>query len=136
MPSKLDIGRMYRAGMTQQEIADVLGKSQATVWKHMQRFGIKTRPAGTRKGIKHPQWKGSNASLRSLHSRVDRQRGKPQRCEECGTTDPLLTYDWANMTGQYDVIDDYRRLCRSCHRKLDDAICNLHRQDGPDSVPF
>lgn len=135
MPSKLDIERMYRSGLTQREIADASGVSQMTVWRHMKRYGIKARPAKARdqRGDKNSQWKGPDASLRSLHSRVERQRGKPQKCEECGTTDPLLTYDWANMTGQYDVIDDYKRLCRSCHRKNDDAVCNFR---GQNPVPF
>jgi hypothetical protein len=50
---------------------------------------------------------------------VARKRGKPKRCEECGTTDPKKTYDWANQKGRYDDPQDYRRLCRSCHGKLD-----------------
>lgn len=138
MLSKHDIGRMYRSGMTQREIADTLGVSHATVYCHMKQYGIKARPTKVRDrwGDKHPQWKGPDASLRALHRRVERRRGKPQRCEGCGTTDPSLTYDWANQTGQYDVVEDYQRLCRSCHRKNDDAVCNLRGQNKQDSVPF
>lgn len=138
MQTAHDIGKMYRSGMTQQGIAEKLGVSQKTVYNHMKRFGIKARPAVAQDqwGERHPQWKGSDASPRALHRRVERRRGKPQYCEECKTTDPSLTYDWANMTGQYDVIEDYWRLCRSCHRKHDDAICNLRHQNKQDFVPF
>lgn len=138
MQTRADIGKMYASGMSQRTIAAVLGVSQKTVYRHMKQFGIKARTCGPRDqwGKRHPLWKGSDASLRALHRRVERRRGTPQLCEECGTTDPSLTYDWANQTGQYDVVDDYRRLCRSCHRKFDDAICNLRHQDKQDFVPF
>lgn len=55
-----------------------------------------------------------------LHYQVVKQRGKPSLCEDCGTTEASL-YDWANMTGDYADPDDYRRLCRPCHRRHDAA---------------
>jgi hypothetical protein len=28
-------------------------------------------------------------------------------------------YEWANLTGRYDDVKDYARMCISCHRKYD-----------------
>lgn len=125
---EVEVREMYNSGMSQREIATALGPSQRVVWAFMKEYHIKARTKGKRDqwGEKNTNWKGSNASSRSLHRRVERQRGKPKRCEECRTTDLLKTYEWANMTGQFDVISDYRRLCRSCHRKQDNAICNFN----------
>lgn len=63
----------------------------------------------------------------ALHARVRVARGKPQHCEECGTTDPEKAYDWANLTGNYEDINDYARLCRSCHVRKDGNWRNLPR---------
>ena len=49
--------------------------------------------------------------------------------ERCGTTDPALTYDWANLTGDYPNPDGYERMCRSCHRRYD----NARRTQGGDA---
>lgn len=35
------------------------------------------------------------------------------------------SYDWASMTGDFADPSDYKRLCRSCHWKLDDKITNI-----------
>jgi hypothetical protein len=56
------------------------------------------------------------------HKRVARARGNPCRCEHCGTTEPDRAYDWAfNHVGDRQNVQDYIRLCRSCHRKFDDT---------------
>lgn len=70
-------------------------------------------------GDRNGMWKGVAASYFAKHMRVNAIRGRPQRCEQCGTTDPTKTYEWASMTGNYDDVNDYRRMCRSCHRKYD-----------------
>jgi len=36
-------------------------------------------------------------------------------------------YEWANLTGLYDNIFDYVRLCCSCHKKKDGIIKNITR---------
>jgi hypothetical protein len=64
-------------------------------------------------------WKGNEAGYDALHYRLRAERGRPQRCDVCGTEDTSKTYDWANMTGHYDDPDDYKRMCRSCHLKHD-----------------
>ena len=45
---------------------------------------------------------------------------QPQ-CERCGTTDPTKRYEWANLTGHYEDVADYERMCKSCHERYDRA---------------
>ncbi len=59
------------------------------------------------------------------HQRMTKRFGQPQRCEVCGTTDKRKAYDWANLSGQYSNMADYRRMCRSCHAKHDETIANI-----------
>jgi hypothetical protein len=74
------------------------------------------------RGTKNRAWRGAEASYFALHRRVYVVRGQPQRCDECGSTDPARTYEWASLTQRYEDVNDYRRMCRSCHRKFDDTI--------------
>ena len=73
------------------------------------------------KGEKHFAWKGNGASIGSMHDWVCRYLGKPDTCEHCGKSG-LTGYKihWANIDHAYKrVLDDYIRLCASCHRKYD-----------------
>jgi len=64
-------------------------------------------------------WKGDKAGKDAMHHWVEKWRGKPNYCEICGTTEKRI-YDWANIDHKYRrVLDDYIRVCRSCHRKYD-----------------
>lgn len=144
----MDIGRMYKMNkynwvppcdadllrkmyedkmMTQTEIAITLGLTVKRVQTAMKRFGIKSRKATRRNqwGKNNPNWKASNAKYAALHLRVNSLRGQPKKCEECGETDPKKRYEWASMSGRYEDPNDYRRLCCSCHKKLDNVIRNL-----------
>ena len=118
---------MYSAGQTQAEIAVALGVSQKVIWNLMQRHGLKARVAAKRNqtGPLNASWKGATAGYQALHIRVQRLRGVPRRCEDCGTTTARI-YDWANISGKYDDPNDYRRLCRTCHHRLDGTVKNLH----------
>lgn len=53
-------------------------------------------------------------------------RGTPSECEDCGTTE-AKRFEWANLTGNYQDVNDYRRLCTSCHNILDKKILNIKR---------
>lgn len=68
--------------------------------------------------------KSTNSTNNSLHHRVRVLRGKPSLCEDCGTT-TAKKFEWANLTGRYDDINDYKRLCTSCHSKFDKKILNI-----------
>ncbi|HEC65687.1 MAG TPA: hypothetical protein ENI23_10350 [bacterium] len=79
------------------------------------------------KGRKMPQisgknnclWKGSEVGYYALHEWIRRQLGKPRKCSKCGTK-KAKRYEWANISGEYKRdVDDYIRLCKSCHHKYD-----------------
>lgn len=67
----------------------------------------------------HPYWKGDNAKYVALHNRVEREKGKPKFCEVCKTDSNRKKYHWANLTGDYTNIMDYKRMCCKCHRQYD-----------------
>lgn len=121
------VERLYSEGATQAEIGEFLGVSQKVIWGFMRRHGIKARVAAKRdqRGDKNHQWKGDGASYTAFHFRVEREFGKPMECEVCGTCDENKTYDWANLSGRYEDVTDYKRMCRSCHWKYDDRIVNI-----------
>jgi hypothetical protein len=78
---------------------------------------LKGRPTGKQ----HFNWKGAEVGYDALHAWVVRWRGRPQRCEHCGTTEDKQ-YDWANVDHHYRRnLKDWIRLCRSCHRRHDYA---------------
>lgn len=112
---------LYDSGLTQAEVAQKMGTTQKVIWRLMRRHGLTTRKAIPRdqRGAKNASWKGDEVRYQALHMRVAAQRGRPKKCQRCGTTDPMKTYDWANLTGRYDDPEDYERMCRSCHRRYD-----------------
>ena len=70
-------------------------------------------------GKKSPVWKGNNVGYHALHSWIERWKGTPELCENCGTT-TAKKYEWANIDHLYKrILEDYIRLCTSCHRKYD-----------------
>lgn len=115
-----ELGRMYQT-MTQDEIGAAFGVHQATVGKAIKRFNIQRKTPGHRNtsGISNPCWKGTRAGYHAFHKRVQAIRGRPSLCEQCGKSDPSMAYQWANLTGRYHDIEDYKRMCVSCHRKYD-----------------
>ena len=70
-------------------------------------------------GKNHPNWKGKKAKYGAFHERVKSKFGSPKRCTVCGTTDKNKLYEWANLSGEYNNISDYKRMCHSCHKKYD-----------------
>ncbi len=121
------VRRLYRKGNTQAEIAYAVGATQKIIWRLMLRHGIDARVAAKRDqaGPKNHMWKGDEAGYSAFHERLTRKRGQPKKCEQCGTTDPERSYDWANLTGKYEEPSDYKRMCRSCHWKHDLKHKNL-----------
>ncbi len=72
-------------------------------------------------GKNHPQWKGKNATYTSIHCWVIQKKGTPAFCNHCGKKGGRSRlYNWANKDHKYRrVLDDYIRLCVSCHKKYD-----------------
>lgn len=122
---------LYLEGMTQNEIAKHFKVTQKQVWCWMKRAGIKARVAAKRdqQGEKNAYWGGKTGVVgyQAYHCRVIARRGQPVHCVDCGTTDHSKMYDWANLTGNYADVNDYKRLCRSCHSKFDNKIQNITR---------
>jgi len=112
---------MYKQRLTQEQIGKVFGVSQKVVWGFMKRYGIKARiPIKKNQwGEDNHNWKGDAASYTAFHSRLERKLGKPTYCEQCKTSDKRKNYDWCNLTGKFEDESDYKRMCRSCHRKYD-----------------
>jgi hypothetical protein len=71
-------------------------------------------------GERNPAWRGDGASYYALHQRVYRAMGTPSECSVCKTTN-AKRFEWANLTGRYEDVKDYARMCTSCHRRYDNA---------------
>ncbi len=85
------------------------------LWSCIRRKGNYTMSVYS--GSNNGMWKGDTASYDALHKRVVTARGKPQLCEECGETEGRM--EWSNLNGNYSDVNDYARLCVSCHKRLD-----------------
>lgn len=74
-----------------------------------------------RSGEKHYEWKGDNVGYRGLHRWVDKNLGKPAKCENCGVIKKgLRQMHWANKSKEYKrELSDWVRLCVKCHWALD-----------------
>ena len=121
---------MYADGKTQTEIAASLNLTQKVIWRLMMRHGIKARVAAKRDqlGSNNHAWKGDSAAYAALHPRVASVRGKPSICEWCKTSTAKV-FDWANLTGNYADVNDYVRLCRSCHARMDNSAKNFNGKE-------
>lgn len=120
LPPKKEIKKLYNSGMTQLEISFYYKTSQKVVWRWMRDLKIKQRIPVKRNqiGENNDSWKGKNAGYAALHIRVQKIRGKPKKCEHCGTI-KAKKYEWASKNKNYSDPNDYIRLCKSCHLKLD-----------------
>lgn len=117
--TEVDLRNLYEKNkMSQFEIGQFYGVSQQTVANYLRKFNIKIRGKSSRNqfGPNSRMWK-KTPSYRTLHKRVEYHRGKPKFCESCKTNDPTKIYQWANISGHYLAVDDFRRLCLDCHNK-------------------
>lgn len=113
---------LYEIGMSQNEIADYFHTTQKVIFNTFKRNGYTCRKPYKRNqfGCNNNSWVGYNAKYATLHKRVESLKGKPKKCEICGTTDPSTRYEWANITGDYyDIENGYKRMCAKCHRAFD-----------------
>lgn len=61
---------------------------------------------------------GSETEYRMLHYWVEKVMGRPAECSSCDKT--TGTFEWSNISGEYKrEKSDWRRLCPSCHRRID-----------------
>jgi len=74
----------------------------------------------------NPRWKGGDAGYYSIHQCLTRNHGKPPSCAHCRCKgheekDGRWSIQWAKRKYKRYTrnVNDYLRLCRSCHRKYD-----------------
>jgi len=75
---------------------------------------------------KHWNWRGNNVKYDALHQWVSRQKGKPEICENCGSTSDEKWLHWSNIDHKYNRnLNDYVSLCPQCHKRydLDNGLC-------------
>lgn len=120
---------LYESGMTQSEVATELGTTQKVIWSMFKRNGYKSRVAKKRNqfGEKNDSWKGNKAGYAANHIRVQQARGANDYCVMC---DSGSKCQWANVSGRYDNVYDYIRLCVSCHSIFDNKKVNLSKKGG------
>lgn len=112
---------LYDSGMTQADVAAAMGLTPKIIQNLFKRRRKTARKAARRPfslSGKH-YWSGDDVTYSALHYRVESERGKPSLCSRCGKTKGR--FEWANLTGNYTDINDYERLCRSCHHTFDNA---------------
>jgi hypothetical protein len=122
IPPKEDLESLYFGDFrTQKEIGEVYGTTQKVVFSWFRKHNIKSRIPYKRdqRREKNSFWKGEKATYAAYHYRVKSIRGKACFCENCGEADPSIRYEWANMTGKYADINDYKSMCCSCHKIYD-----------------
>ena len=83
----------------------------------------KENPTSFKKGCipwnkgKRGEFKGK--SYDGLHDWVERNLGKPRKCDKCGVLNSKV-YQWSNKSGKYmKNLIDWQRLCVKCHSRYD-----------------
>lgn len=114
-------------------------------YKHTEAFKEKLRQAhkrhnwGFQKGHKlyaqekSSNWKGNEVKYSGLHIWVRKYLGKHDTCEHCGKTGLKgKKIHWANKSRKYQRnLEDWIRLCASCHSKYDNKINNINKMPIP-----
>lgn len=71
------------------------------------------------------KYKNGKIGYHTLHKWIANQRGRPKKCDFCGTT-TAKRFEWANKSHLYkQELDDWYRLCSKCHMTYDGTINNL-----------
>jgi len=111
--------KLYEDGASQSEVAKILNTTQKVIFRVFKENNYKCRIAKKRNQTKenNDYWKGNSAGYSAFHRRIEAMKGKPKKCEVCGTDDESKTYDWANLTGEYNDPSDYKRMCHSKYDK-------------------
>ena len=131
-----EVRRLYvDERLTQRAVAELLGIGRGAVVGIMLRNDIPKRKTGEydRRGPNNNRWRTQNLRYDTLHARVTAARGKPVGCSRCGIDEPDRRYEWANLTGDYENVYDFARMCVPCHRLFD---AYRRRDTGEYTSPF
>ena len=81
------------------------------------------------------QWKGDKVGYIALHIWVAEKLGKSDICDFCGTSGLKgRQIHWANKSHQYKRdINDWIRLCASCHRYYDQGFETARKEKYHDN---
>lgn len=72
------------------------------------------------KGENHGMWKGDKVKNGAIHDWVQRWKGKPKQCVDCGATAEEKRLGWSNIDHKHRRnLDDYFGRCDMCHRTYD-----------------
>lgn len=109
-------GRVYSKETVEKMRDSKLGNKNPMFGRnHTELAKSKTRMA--KLDEKNPMWKGDDVGVSTLHEWVRRRKPKPKFCVNCKKNPPC---DLANTSGKYKRdVNDFKWLCRSCHRKQD-----------------
>lgn len=105
---------LYASSGRLAELAKKMGRTKQFLCRQAKRLGLtdikRDRP-----------WMTKHATNTYMHNHhvVRRTLGQPKKCTVCGTDEDKVWYEWANLTGDYANPDDYKRMCRKCHRTYD-----------------
>lgn len=114
----------YESGLSMEETALSCGTTRKVLHRLMPRNGIAVRSSAEvvrPTGAGSHGWRGDAAGYKAMHLRVAKERGKPSWCSQCERTDDEVRYEWANLSGRYEDVQDYARMCVPCHRRFDAA---------------
>jgi len=118
----------YKCKYTQQEIGNIFDTTQKVVYRWFKVMNISARIPKKRDqyGNNNDSWKGDNAGIAAFHKRLKNERGIADHCELCNKG---VHFEWANLTGNYKDINDYKMMCKSCHAKYDHVEKNFKAGD-------
>ncbi len=124
LETKKLIGIAFKGKSIKEETKLKIRNNNAKYWLGKKRdietiTKISKKLKGRFTGNESPVWKGNNISYGQSHKRVYLARGKANLCEVCGLDDKKRKYDWANLTGNYTDVCDYKMMCKSCHKLHD-----------------
>lgn len=108
-------------------------KFYATRWKISMGYGLYCSMKcfrGKNKGVNNGNWVGDDISYQGLHTWIQDNYGKPNKCEMCGTLS-AKKYEWASIGHAYKRdISEWKRVCVSCHRKMDNRLKSIYQLDN------
>lgn len=68
------------------------------------------------------RWMGNKVGYHGIHKWINNLLGKAKKCSNKKCLGRSNIFEWCNISGKYRRhISDWKQLCRSCHRKLDET---------------